>query len=118
MVARVFHGFGSGVCESLPVQLVNDVFFLHERGKRLGYYTGMATISYICWMFTNLNSLLVPGLNFAIICRSDAGGRVLLETVFLRLYRLCSGALHCSLLLRGRDSLQASDPYRFHIAHR
>jgi hypothetical protein len=39
MVARVFHGFGSGVCESLPVQLVNDIFFLHERGKRLGYYT-------------------------------------------------------------------------------
>ncbi|EEA18973.1 hypothetical protein TMatcc_010485 [Talaromyces marneffei ATCC 18224] len=39
MVARVFCGFGSGVCESLPVQLVNDIFFLHERGKRLGYYT-------------------------------------------------------------------------------
>ncbi|KAJ6111856.1 MFS transporter [Penicillium sp. IBT 18751x] len=39
MVARVFHGFGSGVCESLPVQLVNDIFFIHERGKKLGYYT-------------------------------------------------------------------------------
>ncbi|KAF9892977.1 hypothetical protein FE257_000569 [Aspergillus nanangensis] len=39
MVARVFHGFGSGVCESLPVQLVNDVFYLHERGKKIGYYT-------------------------------------------------------------------------------
>lgn len=40
MAARVIHGFGSGVCEALPVQLVNDIFFLHERGKRLGYYTG------------------------------------------------------------------------------
>jgi hypothetical protein len=40
MVARVFHGFGSGVCESLPVQLVNDIFYLHERGKKIGYYTG------------------------------------------------------------------------------
>ncbi|CAG8960576.1 hypothetical protein HYFRA_00013399 [Hymenoscyphus fraxineus] len=39
MVARVFHGLGSGVCEALPVQLVNDIFFLHERGKRLAYYT-------------------------------------------------------------------------------
>ncbi|KZV82050.1 putative MFS transporter [Exidia glandulosa HHB12029] len=39
MVARVIHGFGSGVCEALPVQLVNDIFFLHERGKRIGYYT-------------------------------------------------------------------------------
>ncbi|KAF2175710.1 putative MFS transporter [Zopfia rhizophila CBS 207.26] len=39
MVARVIHGFGAGVCEALPVQLVNDIFFLHERGQRIGYYT-------------------------------------------------------------------------------
>ncbi len=39
MGCRVVHAFGSGVCEALPVQLVNDIFFLHERGKRLGYYT-------------------------------------------------------------------------------
>ncbi|PVH75627.1 putative MFS transporter [Cadophora sp. DSE1049] len=39
MVCRVIHAFGSGVCEALPVQLVNDIFFLHERGKRIGYYT-------------------------------------------------------------------------------
>ncbi|KAJ2986814.1 hypothetical protein NUW58_g4851 [Xylaria curta] len=31
MAARVIHGFGSCVCEALPVQLVNDIFFLHER---------------------------------------------------------------------------------------
>lgn len=39
MGARVVHGFASGVCEALPVQLVNDIFFLHERGKKLGWYT-------------------------------------------------------------------------------
>ncbi|KAK2787557.1 hypothetical protein FQN53_005006 [Emmonsiellopsis sp. PD_33] len=39
MVARIFHSFGAGVCESLPVQMVNDIFFIHERGKRIGYYT-------------------------------------------------------------------------------
>ncbi|KAI5921198.1 putative MFS transporter [Camillea tinctor] len=39
MTARVIHSFGAGVCEALPVQLVNDIFFLHERGKRIGYYT-------------------------------------------------------------------------------
>ncbi|KAK3319861.1 major facilitator superfamily domain-containing protein [Cercophora scortea] len=39
MAARIIHSFGSSVCEALPVQLVNDIFFLHERGKRLGYYT-------------------------------------------------------------------------------
>ena len=40
---RVLHGFASSVCEALPVQLVNDIFFLHERGKRLGIYTGMSS---------------------------------------------------------------------------
>ncbi|KAL2023287.1 hypothetical protein VTK56DRAFT_3025 [Thermocarpiscus australiensis] len=39
MAARIVHAFGASVCEALPVQLVNDIFFLHERGKRLGYYT-------------------------------------------------------------------------------
>lgn len=39
MVARVIQCFGSGVCEALPVQLVNDIFFLHERGKYIGFYT-------------------------------------------------------------------------------
>ncbi|KAL2179627.1 major facilitator superfamily domain-containing protein [Thermothelomyces heterothallicus CBS 202.75] len=39
MAARVVHALASSVCEALPVQLVNDIFFLHERGKRLGYYT-------------------------------------------------------------------------------
>jgi MFS family permease len=39
MGARIVHGFASGVCEALPVQLVNDIFFLHERGKKLGWYT-------------------------------------------------------------------------------
>ncbi|KAK4223476.1 major facilitator superfamily domain-containing protein [Podospora fimiseda] len=39
MGARFVHAFGSGVCEALPVQLVNDIFFIHERGKKLGWYT-------------------------------------------------------------------------------
>lgn len=39
MICRVIQSFGAGVCEALPVQLVNDIFFIHERGKRLGYYT-------------------------------------------------------------------------------
>jgi len=45
MVARVVHGFGSGICEALPVQIVNDIFFLHERGKKIGYYTGTINLS-------------------------------------------------------------------------
>jgi predicted MFS family arabinose efflux permease len=27
MAARIVHAFASGVCEALPVQLVNDIFF-------------------------------------------------------------------------------------------
>ncbi|KAK8178163.1 major facilitator superfamily domain-containing protein [Phyllosticta citrichinensis] len=44
MAARLVHALGSGVCEALPVQLVNDIFFLHERSKRIGYYTIA-----LCW---------------------------------------------------------------------
>ncbi|KAF2223695.1 major facilitator superfamily domain-containing protein [Elsinoe ampelina] len=44
MAARIIAAFGSGVCEALPVQLVNDIYFLHERGKRLGWYTIC-----LCW---------------------------------------------------------------------
>jgi len=39
MVARIFQSFGSGICEALPVQFVNDVYYLHERGRKIGYYT-------------------------------------------------------------------------------
>ncbi|KAI3316478.1 putative MFS transporter [Xylariaceae sp. AK1471] len=39
MAARIVQCLGAGICEALPVQLVNDIFFLHERGKQLGYYT-------------------------------------------------------------------------------
>jgi MFS family permease len=47
MAARIIHGFGSGVCEALPVQLVNDIFFLHERGLRIGYYTSPYLFSWL-----------------------------------------------------------------------
>ncbi|KAK5724416.1 hypothetical protein LTR15_004461 [Elasticomyces elasticus] len=39
MAARIILALGSGVCEALPVQCVNDVYFLHERGMRISYYT-------------------------------------------------------------------------------
>ena len=31
MAARLTHGLASGVCEALPVQLVNDIFFCTHR---------------------------------------------------------------------------------------
>ncbi|RVX67617.1 hypothetical protein B0A52_08146 [Exophiala mesophila] len=39
MACRVIHTLGSGICEVIPIQLVNDIFFIHERGKKLGWYT-------------------------------------------------------------------------------
>lgn len=52
MAARIIHAFGSGVCEALPVQLVNDIFFLHERGQRIGYYTGESNVLITLDIFT------------------------------------------------------------------
>lgn len=46
----------SGVCESLPVQLVNDIFFIHERGKKLGYYTRQSH-PFISWEYLRSNTL-------------------------------------------------------------
>jgi predicted MFS family arabinose efflux permease len=50
MAARTIMSFGSGVCEAIPVQVVNDIFFIHERGKRIGIYTGKreTTINELC----------------------------------------------------------------------
>ncbi|KAI1322469.1 putative MFS transporter [Xylariaceae sp. FL0255] len=50
LASRVIAGFGSCVCEALPVQLVNDIFFLHERGEKIGYYT-------VCLCFGTFGSL-------------------------------------------------------------
>ena len=50
MAARCVASFGSGICEALPVQLVNDIFFLHDRGTRIGFYTGS-------WSFGALNTV-------------------------------------------------------------
>ncbi|KAF4946365.1 hypothetical protein FSARC_14209 [Fusarium sarcochroum] len=35
----MLHAFASSVCEALPAQVVADIFFLHDRGKALGWYT-------------------------------------------------------------------------------
>ncbi|KAI9706883.1 MAG: hypothetical protein M1820_004662 [Bogoriella megaspora] len=47
MAARIIHAAGSGVCEALPVQTVNDIYFLHERGKRITYYTAALSLGSI-----------------------------------------------------------------------
>jgi len=48
MAARCIASLASGICEALPVQLVNDVFFLHERGTQITYYTGLLPYQGIC----------------------------------------------------------------------
>lgn len=45
MACRVIHTLGSGICEVIPIQLVNDIFFIHERGKKLGWYTGKSILT-------------------------------------------------------------------------
>ena len=82
MAARIIHALGSGVCEALPVQLVNDIFFLHERGKRLGFYTVC-----LCWGSTGplyAGYMLAGGYSWRLyfyVC--FAFGAVLLLATFL-----------------------------------
>lgn len=61
MAARIIHCFGSGVAEALPVQLVNDIFFLHERGQRIGYYTGEFEMS--TWTSKNIEPICTDGVH-------------------------------------------------------
>lgn len=80
MAARVVHALGSGVCEALPVQLVNDIFFLHERA-----YPGVAScdssLTYLDrWKETQLlHCVSVLGRNRSLVCRIHAGGWILME---------------------------------------
>lgn len=110
MAARVIHGFGSGVCEALPVQLVNDIFFLHERGKRIGYYTGTPDLTRMSSSSTDIDTSL-PMLRFhrAAIRRLHARWRLLLAIILLRRLCLRHGPPHLRLFRCGRNSVQACD---------
>lgn len=99
MVARVIHCFGSSVCEALPVQLVNDIFFLHERGKRLGYYTGVWRR--IC--FPSPWPRLLTALSTVCLCFGATGplyaGYMLAGGYSWRLFFYVEFAFACALLI-------------------
>ena len=84
MGARVLHAFGSGVCEALPVQLVNDIFFLHERGKKLGWYTVALCLGATGPMFSGF--MLAGGLSWNLFFYVEfafAGALLILAFVFV-----------------------------------
>lgn len=107
MVARVFCGFGSGVCESLPVQLVNDIFFLHERGKRLGYYTSTLRLSSPKALLID-GSLSLSRVYWTSVCWVHARRWLFLEIVLLRRSSLCVRYSCCSIFPRRGDQLQTA----------
>lgn len=39
--ARILQGFGASACEALGPAVVADLYFLHERGANIGFYTLM-----------------------------------------------------------------------------
>ena len=39
LAMRLLAAFASGVCEAIPIQLISDIYFVHERGSKIGYYT-------------------------------------------------------------------------------
>ncbi|KAK3388715.1 major facilitator superfamily domain-containing protein [Sordaria brevicollis] len=82
MGARIVHSFGGGVCEALPVQLVNDIFFLHERGKKLGWYTIALCVGSTGPLFSGL--MLGAGLSWNLFFWVEfAFGMALLVLCFL-----------------------------------
>ncbi|KAI9653628.1 MAG: hypothetical protein M1821_006975 [Bathelium mastoideum] len=81
MAARVIHAAGSGVCEALPVQAVNDIFFLHERGKRISYYTAALSVGSIGGLPAGY--MLAAGYSFRLFYYVEfAFGMALLITAF------------------------------------
>lgn len=115
MAARVIHAFGSGVCEALPVQLVNDIFFLHERGQRIGYYTGKPrppTHVYeyygsilVFILTTSRNSRSMFRFHWPAICWIYAERRQFMEALLLCRVRLRMRSFYSRLLRGGRDDV-------------
>ena len=74
MAARIISSFASGVCEAIPVQLVNDIFYLHERGSRLGYYIVALSIGGTGTLYAGY--MLNAGLGYKLffyVCTAFAG---------------------------------------------
>lgn len=46
--ARIIQGFGASACEALGPAVVADLYFLHERGTWVGFYTLMFTVGSAC----------------------------------------------------------------------
>ena len=80
MAARIISSFGSGVCEAIPVQLVNDIFFLHERGSRLGFYTVALCIGATGPLYAGY--MLNAGLGYKLffyVCTAFAGALLIVS---------------------------------------
>ena len=71
------------MCDALPVQLVNDIFFVHERGSRLGLYTLAISIGAASPMLAGymLNANMGYKL-FFYVCTALAG-LLLIATFFI-----------------------------------
>ncbi|KAH6891504.1 major facilitator superfamily domain-containing protein, partial [Thelonectria olida] len=87
---RILHAFASSVCEALPAQAVADVFFLHERGKALGWYTSALTTGTLSataasyMLSSGLSNNLFVWIEFAIGCVLFLGTLVFFEeTMYL-----------------------------------
>lgn len=62
MAARFFQGFGVGPASTVGLQMLQDMFFEHERGEKYGYWTLAIDLGQCCISFQNVNSysLLLP----------------------------------------------------------
>lgn len=106
MAARIVSCLGAGVCEAMPVQLVNDIFFLHERGLQLGYYTCNADSTKFTWRNTiaddHVTSCVMPGSTRYTASGLYAPYQVLMEAFLLRYPGIRRRALHPGLFFSSR----------------
>lgn len=82
LAARIIHAFASSVCLALPVQLVNDIFFLHERGTKLGFYTGMSATNLFDPAYTDrVSKSLLGRWSRTTCCRLYAHKSILMDLI-------------------------------------
>lgn len=127
LAARIVHSLGSSVTEALPVQCVNDVYFLHERGKRISYYTVALSLGAIAPLPAGY--MLAAGYGFRLFFWIEFGCAIALfiaavllvpETAYKRNTNVTTTGLGCDVSEKSRlahtQSLPTeSAPARPHI---
>lgn len=113
MACRIIHTISSSVCEALPVQLVNDIFF--RKDHLLDSYCESRLISSSSRTRIQaglLHCLPLLGLDWSALRWLHVSGRLQLAAFLLRRGRLRRSTANPGFYLCRGDSIQAGQPQR------